>query len=56
MNLGRRHALCCGAALGAGLFSSLLAPPAEAALRNPCRGALPQGLSLCTTSQRVPSR
>jgi mannonate dehydratase len=45
MNLGRRHALCCGAALGAGLFSSLLATPAQAALRNPCRGALPPALA-----------
>lgn len=46
----RRHLLCCGAALGAGLFSSLLAAPARAqtvgeGFVNPCRGELPADLA-----------
>lgn len=41
----RRHALCCGAALAAGLFTGLLPTPARAGLRNPCRGALPPALA-----------
>lgn len=40
--LDRRHALCCTAALGAGLFTSLQAE--AAALRNPCREPLPASL------------
>lgn len=40
--LNRRHALCCSAALGAGLFTSLQAP--AVALRNPCREPLPTSL------------
>ena len=43
--MNRRHALCCGAALAAGLFTGLVAKPAHAALRNPCRGALPPELA-----------
>ena len=43
--MNRRHALCCGAALAAGLFTGLVAQPAQAALRNPCRGALPPELA-----------
>ncbi len=48
--MNRRHALCCGAAMAAGLFTGLLTPkPAHgqvmAALRNPCRGALPPALA-----------
>lgn len=43
--MNRRHALCCGAALAAGLFTDLVARPAQAALRNPCRGALPPELA-----------
>lgn len=43
--MNRRHALCCGAAMAAGLFTGLLATPARAALRNPCRGALPPALA-----------
>ncbi len=43
--LSRRHALCCGAALVAGLFTGLASPAAHAApLTNPCRGALPAEL------------
>lgn len=42
--LNRRHALCCGAAAVAGLFSALLPTPAQAMWRNPCRGALPTDL------------
>jgi uncharacterized protein len=50
--LSRRHALCCSAALGAGLFSSLLAGSGDAQaaalhLRNPClppAGAAGDGL------------
>jgi predicted TIM-barrel fold metal-dependent hydrolase len=40
----RRHLLCCGAALGAGLFTAL-ALPAARAMHNPCRGALPRALA-----------
>jgi uncharacterized protein len=43
----RRHALCCGAALAAGLFTSLkanAAPTLREGLLNPCRGALPDDL------------
>ena len=48
--MNRRHALCCGAAMAAGLFTGLLTPrPAHgqvmAALRNPCLGALPLALA-----------
>ena len=45
--MNRRYALCCGAAMAAGLFTGLLTTPtpARAALRNPCRGALPQALA-----------
>ena len=47
--INRRHALCCSAALAAGLFTSL-ATPASAftlseGLRNPCLGALPRELA-----------
>ncbi len=42
--MNRRHALCCGAALAAGLFTGLL-PRAADAVRNPCRGALPPELA-----------
>ncbi|MCE2917267.1 MAG: amidohydrolase [Rubrivivax sp.] len=39
----RRHFLCCGAALGAGLFSSLLAGcDGDTPLTNPCAGTLPR--------------
>ncbi len=44
----RRHALCCGAALAAGLFTGLftgLTPRVADAVRNPCRGALPLELA-----------
>jgi mannonate dehydratase len=46
MKLTRRHALCCSAALAAGLFTGLpdrarAALPLADGLRNPCRGALP---------------
>jgi hypothetical protein len=44
----RRGALCCGAALAAGLFTGLVPNPAAASLnpfRNPCRGALPPDLA-----------
>ena len=44
--MNRRHALCCGAAMAAGLFTGLLTPrPARAALRNPCLGPLPPALA-----------
>ncbi len=42
--MNRRHALCCGAALAAGLFTGLV-PSAAGAVRNPCRGALPPELA-----------
>lgn len=42
--LSRRHALCCGAAAVAGLFTAL-APQARAFLSNPCRGDLPRHLA-----------
>jgi uncharacterized protein len=45
--LNRRHALCCGAALAAGLFTSLraaAAPTLREGLRNPCRGPVPDEL------------
>jgi mannonate dehydratase len=42
--LTRRGALCCGAALAAGLFTGLVPNPA-AAFRNPCRGSLPADLA-----------
>jgi mannonate dehydratase len=42
----RRHFLCCGAALGAGLFTSLLGGcTGDAPLANPCEGALPRALA-----------
>jgi len=45
----RRHALCCSAALAAGLFTSLSAPVRaisfEEGWRNPCRGPLPRDLA-----------
>ncbi len=44
----RRHLLCCGAAAVAGLFTSLAAHDARAALPgldNPCRGRLPEALA-----------
>src|SRR5262245_60570921 len=41
----RRHALCCGAAAVAGLFTSLTAGPARAFVFNPCRGRLPPELA-----------
>jgi uncharacterized protein len=41
----RRHALCCGAAAVAGLFTSLQAHAALPGLNNPCRGKLPQALA-----------
>jgi mannonate dehydratase len=41
----RRHALCCGAAAVAGLFTSLQAHAALPGLDNPCRGALPPDLA-----------
>jgi uncharacterized protein len=40
--MNRRHALCCGALMGLGLFTSLNAPAAT--FRNPCKGALPAAL------------
>jgi uncharacterized protein len=40
----RRHALCCGAAAVAGLFTSLQAEAAWPGLANPCRGPLPAAL------------
>jgi uncharacterized protein len=40
--MNRRRALCCGALMGLGLFTSLNAN--AAALRNPCKGALPSAL------------
>ncbi len=47
--MNRRHALCCSAALAAGLFTSLTAPARAftltEGLRNPCRGALPRELA-----------
>jgi uncharacterized protein len=43
--LNRRHALCCGAAAVAGLFTSLQAHPALPGLDNPCRGKLPEALA-----------
>lgn len=51
--MNRRHALCCGTALAAGLFTALVAKPAQAALRNPCRGALPQELATHELVQRA---
>lgn len=51
--MNRRHALCCGAALAAGLFTGLVAGPARAALRNPCRGALPPDLAQHELVQRA---
>lgn len=46
MNRPRRHFLCCGAAVAAGLFSALVAPnTAQAMLSNPCEeGGLPPAL------------
>jgi mannonate dehydratase len=41
----RRHALCCGAAAVAGLFTSLEARAALPGIDNPCRGALPPDLA-----------
>jgi uncharacterized protein len=43
--LNRRHALCCGAAAVAGLFTSLQAHAALPGLDNPCRGKLPEALA-----------
>jgi mannonate dehydratase len=43
--LNRRHALCCGAAAVAGLFTSLQSHAALPGLNNPCRGALPAALA-----------
>jgi predicted TIM-barrel fold metal-dependent hydrolase len=43
--LTRRHALCCGAAAVAGLFTALAPAPARAYVSNPCRGALPRELA-----------
>jgi len=43
--LDRRHALCCGAAAVAGMFTSLQAHAALPGLDNPCRGKLPQALA-----------
>lgn len=51
--MNRRHALCCGAALAAGLFTGLVPKPAHAALRNPCRGALPPDLARHELVQRA---
>ena len=42
--LNRRHALCCGAAAVAGLFTSLRAHAALPGIDNPCRGKLPEAL------------
>jgi predicted TIM-barrel fold metal-dependent hydrolase len=48
MTMNRRHALCCSAALGLGLFTALTAPARAMSLadglRNPCRGTLPDDL------------
>lgn len=41
----RRHALCCGAAAVAGLFTSLQAHAALPGIDNPCRGKLPEALA-----------
>jgi uncharacterized protein len=46
----RRHALCCGAALGAGLFTALRAH--AGGFRNPCRGVLPPALARHELVQR----
>ncbi len=43
--MNRRHALCCGAAAVAGLFTSLQAHAALPGLDNPCRGKLPRALA-----------
>ncbi len=43
--LNRRHALCCGAAAVAGLFTSLQAQAALPGIDNPCRGRLPEALA-----------
>jgi len=47
--MNRRHALCCSAALAAGLFTSLTTPARaftlSEGLRNPCRGVLPRELA-----------
>jgi uncharacterized protein len=43
--LNRRHALCCGAAAVAGLFTSLQAHAALPGIDNPCRGKLPPALA-----------
>lgn len=43
--LTRRHALCCGAAAVAGLFTSLQARAALPGIDNPCRGKLPEALA-----------
>jgi len=43
--LDRRHALCCGAAAVAGLFTSLRAHAALPGIDNPCRGRLPEALA-----------
>jgi uncharacterized protein len=43
--LNRRHALCCGAAAVAGLFTSLQAHAALPGIDNPCRGQLPEALA-----------
>jgi predicted TIM-barrel fold metal-dependent hydrolase len=43
--LNRRHALCCGAAAVAGLFTSLQAQAVLPGLDNPCRGRLPEALA-----------
>ncbi len=46
MSISRRHLLAgCCAAMGAGLFTGLVPGSAKAALRNPCRGALPAELA-----------
>lgn len=41
----RRHAMCCGAAAVAGLFTSLQAHAALPGIDNPCRGTLPPALA-----------
>ena len=41
----RRHALCCGAAAVAGLFTSLESAAAIPGLNNPCRSKLPESLA-----------
>jgi hypothetical protein len=43
--LNRRHALCCGAAAVAGLFTALEAQAALPGIDNPCRGKLPTALA-----------